>query len=114
MQFTFYSWSDNAHQELWTSSINKTTRCPPPSGLITNKSSNNTSGVGGVGVGMSGGIGGGNNVIPSSIIGGGNSNGWLGVRGTGGPWSGTNTHWNWNWLLLKNLTSQVNFRLYIL
>lgn len=57
---------------------------------------------------MSGGIGG-NNVIPSSIIGGGNSNGWLGVRGTGGPWSGTNTHWNWNWLLLKNLTSQVNF-----
>lgn len=90
---------------MWTSSINKTNRCPPPGGLVANKS-NITSGVG-VGVGMAGGVGVGNNVIPSSIMGGGNSNGWLGVRGTGGPWSGSNSHWNWNWLLLKNLTSQV-------
>ncbi|XP_037820925.1 protein Gawky isoform X1 [Lucilia sericata] len=80
----FPSWSDNTQQEIW-SSMNKTSRGPPP-GLGSNKS-----GGGGV----------------PNVTNPGNANGWLGGGRTGG-WSGTNSNWTSNWLLLKNLTAQID------
>lgn len=83
----FPSWSDNTQQEIW-SSMNKTSRGPPP-GLGSNKC----------------GSGGGSVPNVTNVS---NANVWLSGGRTSGGWSGTSSNWNSNWLLLKNLTAQID------
>ncbi|XP_053969014.1 protein Gawky isoform X2 [Anastrepha ludens] len=85
--------------ELWASSMNKTSRGPPP-GL----GSGNGAGVSGTGV---------QSVTNSSSVVAGSSNGWIVTGGRGVPnnnsgWTTSNSGWNSTWLLLKNLTAQID------
>ncbi|XP_054091646.1 protein Gawky isoform X3 [Zeugodacus cucurbitae] len=99
----FQSWSDSPQQcapsELWATSMNKTSRGPPP-GLGANKSA----GVSVTGV---------PSVTNSSSVVTGSANGWMVTGGRGVPssnsgWNTSNSGWNSTWLLLKNLTTQID------
>lgn len=88
----FSSWSDTNQQELWTSSMNKTSRGPPPGLVGSNKNSGAVN-------------------APAAN----SSNGWLGAgrvnvtSANAVGWNGgNNPNWNSNWLLLKNLTAQID------
>ncbi|XP_017467551.1 PREDICTED: protein Gawky isoform X3 [Rhagoletis zephyria] len=98
----FQSWSDSPQQcapsELWATSMNKTSRGPPP-GLGSSK---------GAGVSVTGVP----SVTNSSVVAG-SSNGWVVTGGRGVPnstsgWNTANSGWNSTWLLLKNLTAQID------
>ncbi|XP_054091644.1 protein Gawky isoform X2 [Zeugodacus cucurbitae] len=95
----FQSPQQCAPSELWATSMNKTSRGPPP-GLGANKSA----GVSVTGV---------PSVTNSSSVVTGSANGWMVTGGRGVPssnsgWNTSNSGWNSTWLLLKNLTTQID------
>ncbi|XP_036223041.1 protein Gawky isoform X2 [Bactrocera oleae] len=95
----FQSPQQCAPSELWATSMNKSSRGPPP-GLGSGKSP----GVSGTGV---------PSVTNSSSVVTGSANQWMVTGGRGVPnsnsgWNASNSGWNSTWLLLKNLTTQID------
>ncbi|XP_020716288.1 protein Gawky isoform X2 [Ceratitis capitata] len=96
----FQSPQQCAPSELWSTSLNKTSRGPPP-GLGSNKAQ-------GVSVTCV------SSVTNSSSVVAGSSNGWIvstggrGVSNSNIAWNSSNSGWSSTWLLLKNLTAQID------